>query len=80
MLQNTVGMVMPPVVLTSHLYAQLLPPRTAAVQAAPAESSELPRLWASAQALTAGIVLPSSLLWGSCSEFSVSWSLSEVPY
>ena len=51
---------MPPGVLTSHLYAELLPPWTAAVHAPPVDSPELPCLWASAQALTAGIVLPSS--------------------
>lgn len=53
--QNTVGAVMCPMVLTSHLYAEL-PPWTAALQAAPVESPELPHSWA----LTAGIVLPSS--------------------
>lgn len=49
---------MPPGVPTSHLHAELLPPRTAGAQAAPAESPALPRPWASAQALTGGIVLP----------------------
>lgn len=58
--KHCVGTVMPSGVLTSHLYAELLPPWTAAVQAAPAESPELPHLWASAQALTAGMVLSSS--------------------
>lgn len=51
---------MPPGVLTSHLYAEFLPPWTAAVLAAPVESPEVPCLWASAQAFTAGIALPSS--------------------
>lgn len=55
---------MSPGVLTSHLYAQLLPPWTAAVQAAPAESPELPHSRAFAQALTARLVLPSSSALG----------------
>lgn len=59
-LQNTVGAVMCPGVLTSHLYAGLLPPWTAAVHAAHVESPELPHSWA----LTAVIVLPSSLALG----------------
>lgn len=58
--KHSVGAVIPPGVLTFHLHAELLPPWTAAVQAAPVESPELPRSWASAQAPTAGIVLPSA--------------------
>lgn len=48
---------MPPRVLPSPLYAELLPAWAAAGQAAPAEP---PQLWASAQALAAGLVLPSA--------------------
>lgn len=54
------GVVKLPGVLTSHLYAELLPPWTAAVQGASIESPKQPHLWASARALAAGIALPTS--------------------
>lgn len=68
--KHCVGVVMPPGVLTSHLYAQLLPPWTAAVQTA---------LQSHTRAAVFVGICSGTHCWGSYSELSVSWSLSELP-